>query len=93
MTTTNQLKPGNYMKVSAVLNFIENHFKFSLQTLYYPGLDVVQKVCPIHKGEFDVYYSTTDLKNVIVPNIFREMECEVNTHMVLTEEELSKPNI
>ena len=86
MTSTNQLKPGNYMKVSAVLNFIENHFKFTLQ-------DVVQKVCPIHTGEFDVYYSTTDLKNVIISNIFREMECEVTTHMILTEEEKSKPNI
>ena len=74
----NQLKPGNYMKVSKVNEFIENHFKFTLS-------DIVKKTCKIHEGEFDSYYDTADLKNVCAPFIFKEMECDCVTYMILSK--------
>jgi hypothetical protein len=86
MTTTNQLKPGNYMRVNAVMNYF-NHSNIK-STL----AGIIEKVCPKHRGEFDIYYDTKDLKSVITPDLFREMECEVTTHMILTEEEKTKPN-
>jgi len=71
-----KLQPGNYMKVSKVTEFLENHFKSTL-------LDIVKKVCPKHEGEHNIYYSTADLKNLMMPYIFQELECEVVTHIIL----------
>lgn len=81
------LQPGNYMKVNSVMNYFYHvNLKSTLA-------DIVKKACTIHEGEFDIYYNTKDLKSVITPDLFREMECQVTTHMILTEEEKSKPSI
>jgi hypothetical protein len=83
-----QLLPGNYMKVNSVMNFFchDGNIKAALAR-------IIKEVCPIHEGEFDIYYNTKDLKSIIVPDLFRELECQVITHMILNEEEKSKPSI
>ena len=72
-----KLKPGNYMKVNRVIEIL-NH-KFCKSTL----ASIVEKICPKHEGEYDIYYNTKDLKNVIESTLFRELECEVITHMII----------
>lgn len=78
METKTQLSPGNYMKTKKVIEALEH--RFCKSTL----ASIVKKVCPVHTGELDVYYNTADLKNVIEPNLFRDLECEVITHMILS---------
>jgi hypothetical protein len=70
------LQPGNYMKTTSVLNFL-NHF---------PTECMKANKLPKHTGEYDVYFSTADLKAIINKDVFNEMECECITHMILTEQ-------
>ena len=76
MENEKKLQPGNYMKVSKVNEFIENHFKFTLN-------DIVKSVCKTYESEHGIYYNTKDLQNVITPFIFKEMECNCVTYMIL----------
>lgn len=76
---TNQLQPGNYMNVQSVNEFIDTYFS---QTY---GNTI--KELPKHQGKTKEYYSTLDLKQIITPSIFKEMECEVITYMILSDEE------
>jgi hypothetical protein len=71
------LQPGNYMKVESVLSYF-NHYNVK-STL----ASIIKKVCPVHEGEFSILYDTKDLKSVIVPDLFRELECHVNTLMII----------
>jgi hypothetical protein len=75
---TNQLQPGNYMKVTPVRLFLAKHF---------PIQEMNANKLPKHEGEFDVYFQTSDLKTVMNESQFRELECEVITHMILSETE------
>ena len=70
-----KLNPGRYMKVSSLNEFLKSNNEFT---------DFVQKVKEIetHTGVEDVYYSTSDLKNVIPNDQFRLIECEVITYLV-----------
>ena len=71
----NKLKPGRYMNVSSLTEFLKSNDDFT---------DIVEKVKGIekHTGVEDVYYSTADLKNVIPSDQFRLIECEVVTYLV-----------
>ena len=70
------MEKGNYMKVSEVINYLDTKvFKFTLKS-------IVEKVLNKHIDSYNnEYYSTTDLKNVIVSPLFRQMECYVTTLM------------
>lgn len=81
MTKTNQLPSGNYMNAYHVIETL-NH-RFCRPTL----ASIAEKVCTKHQGEYGTYFSTTDLKNIMMPDLFKELECEVTTHMILSEEE------
>lgn len=79
METTNAtsqlspLKPGNYMKVTSVRIFLGSmpiHLMRANQL-------------KTHKGECNVYFSTEDLKTIMSESVFREMECQCITHMIL----------
>jgi hypothetical protein len=71
---TKTLKPGNYMKTTSVIKFFSNA----------PTHLVYVEKCEKHIGEYDVYFSTADLKNIMSENMFREMESECVTHMILS---------
>ena len=73
----NQLNPGNYMKINRVKETI--NIKFNRPTL----VEIIEKYCEVHQGEFDVYYNTNDLKSVMMSDFFKELECEVITHVIL----------
>ena len=75
---TNQLQPGNYMKVTSVRLFLAKHF---------PIQEMNANKLTKHIGEYDVYFNTSDLKTVMDESIFKEMECEVITHMILSSKE------
>jgi hypothetical protein len=68
------LKPGNYMLVSKVNEFIGTHFD-----LYAEVVDTL----PTHQGELGEYYDTNDLRSVIYDDIFVELECNCVTYMIL----------
>jgi len=68
------LKPGNYMLVSKVKEFITQYFE-----LYVDAINGL----PTHQGELGEYYRTNDLRSVIYDDIFVEMECECVTYMIL----------
>ena len=74
----NKLKPGRYMNVYSLNEFLKSKNDF---------VDFVEKVKGIekHTGVEDFYYSTADLKNVIPSDQFRLIECEVVTSWVLVE--------
>ena len=60
------LQPGNYMKVNSVMNYFYHvNLKSTLA-------GIIKKVCPIHEGEFDIYFNTKDIKSVMMPDLFRE---------------------
>jgi len=80
---TNQLQPGNYMKVTSVRLFLAKHF---------PIQEMNANKLPKHDGELDVYFKTSDLKTVMDESIFKEMECEVITHMILSQKEKQSYN-
>lgn len=74
------LNPGRYMKINSVNGFISK-YQSSV-------LDTIKSECPSHTGEFDKYYSTQDLKNHLDLEFFRDMECSVTTHLILSESDL-----
>jgi hypothetical protein len=70
------MEKGNYMKVSEVINYLDTKvFKFTLKS-------IVEKILTKHVDSGNTeYYSTEDLKQVIVSPLFRQMECHVITLM------------
>jgi hypothetical protein len=73
----NSLQSGNYMKVTPVRLFL------AMYPIECMNANKLEK----HMGEYDVYYKTSDLKTIMSASIFRELECEVTTHMILSEPE------
>ena len=73
----NSLQSGNYMKVTPVRLFLAKH------PIECMNANKLEK----HMGEYDVYFKTSDLKNIMSDSIFCELECEVITHMILSEPE------
>ncbi len=75
------MKQGNYMVDLEVIDYVETRLgRFTLSS-------IIHKICKLHKAGDTSYYSTEDLKNVMMPELFREMECHVTTHMVCKEQE------
>ena len=70
------LSPGQYMKTTSVLRFISKWF---------PSQILKIKDLKKHEGEYDVYFSTADLKSVMSEDIFTEMEMDCVTHIISTE--------
>ncbi len=72
----NRLKPGGYMKVSSLNEFLESKNDF---------YDISDKVKGVekHNGIEDYYYNTEDLKSVIPSDQFRLIECAVITSLIL----------
>jgi hypothetical protein len=70
------LKSGNYMKVESVQDFV-NHVicRSSLS-------GIINKVCKVYENESNKFYNTVDLKSIMMPDLFREMECQVITLMI-----------
>jgi hypothetical protein len=81
--TISSLAPGRYMKVDKVNEFIQKYNSQSLPSIL--RLDT-------HQGEFDLYYSVKDLKGIVDNEFFRNMECDVVTHLILSEEDKLKWN-
>ena len=73
----NSLQSGNYMKVTPVRLFLAMH----------PIILMRANVLEKHVGEYNFYFKTSDLKTIMSDSIFRELECEVITHMILSESE------
>jgi hypothetical protein len=70
----NKLKPGRYMNVSSLTEFLKSKSNFS---------DFVEKVKGIETHTaVEEFYSTADLENVIPGDQFRLIECEVVTYLV-----------
>jgi hypothetical protein len=42
-----------------------------------------------HIGEYDVYFSTEDLKTIMTEDAFKWLECECTTHVILSESDLA----
>jgi hypothetical protein len=84
MNNVSKLKPGKYMKSYAVLHML-------YQIYQKPDLaETIEKVCPIHKGEFGEYFSIEDLKSVD-PEFYKNfLHNEIVTHIILSEEEKLK---
>ena len=70
------LLPGQYMKTTSVLQFISKWFPTQILKIQ----DLKK-----HLGEYDVYFSTADLKSVMSEDIFKEMEMDCITHIISTE--------
>jgi hypothetical protein len=70
------LLPGQYMKVTSVLQFISKWFPTQILKI---------KDLERHIGEYDVYFSTADLKSAIPTTVFQEMEMDCITHIISTE--------
>ena len=77
---SNQLQPGNYMKVQSVNEFIDKHFSKTYS-------NTINEKCTKHQGKTGEYYNTADLKQLVTPFVFQELECEVITRMILSDSE------
>jgi len=73
------LKPGRYMKTTSVLQKLS---KFPIQQM---NANKLTK----HIGEYDVYFSTEDLKSIMTEDSFKWLECECTTHVILSESDLA----
>lgn len=69
-----KLNPGNYMKVTSVRLFLSK---------YFPNIEMEANKLTKYEGEYDIYFSTLDLKSIMSSDLFKELECEVTTHMIL----------
>ena len=67
------LLPGQYMKTTSVLRFISKWFPTQILKIQ----DLKK-----HLGEYDVYFSTADLKSVMGEDRFKEMECDCITYII-----------
>ena len=76
----NSLKPGHYMKVTSVRVFLSKWF---------PNIEMEANKLTKHIGEYDVYFSTSDLKTIMSSDHFKELECECTTHVILSESDLA----
>lgn len=63
----NSITSGKYMKVTQVRLFLA---KFN------PIQAMEANKLTKHECEFDVYFSTSDLKSIIKPDLFKKLECE-----------------
>jgi hypothetical protein len=79
MQSSKSLKPGRYMKVDPVSYFLCNNFPSQFKAL---------AQLEIHPGEYAIYYSTSDLKKIMSESLFKELECECTTHLILSESDL-----
>ena len=70
------LLPGQYMKVTSVLQFISK---------WLPTQILKIKDLERHIGELNVYFSTADLQSAIPTTVFEEMEYDCITHIISTE--------
>ena len=84
MKNVKTLPEGQYMKVESVQSY------FQTKVLKSTLASVIQLVCPSYEGEYGLYYNVQDLRSVIVPDLFRELECEVTTHVILSKIEYLK---
>lgn len=71
------LQPGNYMKCESVMDYF---YHINVKTTL---ASIILKVCPIHGSEGYIFYNTKDLKSVMMPGLFQELECQVTTHMII----------
>jgi hypothetical protein len=70
------LQPGNYMRTKAVINWLDTNLpahKYAEQ---------IMDECPIYQGSESNYFLTEDLKSIIKPELFREMECDCTTYVI-----------
>jgi len=74
------LKPGSYMKTGSVLQYLANH----------PYYIAATKNMPMHTGEYDIYFSTKDLKQSLPKFLFNDMECTCVTHIIFSNTELKR---
>jgi hypothetical protein len=72
MELTQTLKPGQYMKTLSVLRFLSKA----------PIHQMNANKCEKHIGEYDVYFSTSDLKKIMSEAMFQEMECNCITFII-----------
>jgi hypothetical protein len=72
-TTKQTLKHGNYMKVK----YVNAYFAIAPTHLKYV------KELPQHKGRHDIYYSTEDLKSIMSPGMFNELEHICTTFLIV----------
>ncbi len=79
----NSLNPGRYMKVTPVRLFLAK---------YFPIIEMQANELTKHEGEYDVYFSTEDLKSIVSSDIFHILECECTTHVILSVEDLKAYN-
>jgi hypothetical protein len=71
------LTPGNYMRRTEVLDYL--YYKICRPTL----AGIVETYCNLESNEFgETYYVCNSLKNVMMPDYYRKMECHVTTFIV-----------
>ena len=71
------LTSGNYMRRTEVLSYL--HHKICRPTL----ANIIEKYCNSISNEFgETYYECTSLKNFMMPDYYREMECHVITLII-----------
>jgi hypothetical protein len=73
---------GNYMSVESVINYFLKQERLTL-------VDIIRNHCNTNVGwnggAFNLYYNTQDIKCVMMPDLFKELECDVITYMVTEE--------
>ena len=68
------LKPGQYMKVTSVRLSLSNQF---------PNIEMEANKLTKYESEYDVYFSTSDIKSIMPSDLFKDLECKVTTYMIL----------
>lgn len=68
------LPAGNWMKKSNVIKHLWMHSALR---------QIIEKTCPTTASREVDYYNCKDLKNVIAPHLYQEMECQVKTLMII----------
>ena len=72
----NKLAPGRYMRTDAVKAFFSKYRSSQVKDL---------ESLPLYIGEYSTYYSTADIKPLVEADFFRDMEVNVTTHLILSD--------
>lgn len=76
MKSNKKLQQGEYMNVNNVQHYVKNIICSTALSR------MITNICKVYELNNISFYKTKDLKSVMMPHTFREMECHVTTHMV-----------
>jgi len=74
---TRTLSFGKYMACKPVFDAM--YFQFCRPS----AAEIIKKTCTVLRGEHTLFFDVEELKKVLTPDLFKDLECVVTTHWIV----------